>query len=138
MDYSGTSDDILTIAGKRLGPSEMENVLVSHQTVHEAGVIGVPDELKGEVAVCFVVLSTSAMANEQTKEELLNYVSEKMGKALKPKKIQFISDLPKTRNGKVMRRLMKAAYLGNNLGDLSALENQAALNEISALTKEKS
>ncbi|NEU31485.1 AMP-binding protein [bacterium LRH843] len=127
---TGRSDDILNVAGKRLGPSEMETVLVNHPTVHEAGVIGIPDDLKGEAAVCFVVLKKAEDANDQTKEALLSFVAEKMGKALRPKTIHFISDLPKTRNGKVMRRLMKSAYLGKNLGDLSALEHPQLLKEI--------
>ncbi len=127
---TGRSDDILTVAGKRLGPSEMETVLVSHSAVHEAGVIGVPDDLKGEVAICFVVLAKQSEATEEIKEELITYVAEKMGKALKPKMVHFLSDLPKTRNGKVMRRLMKAAYLNQHTGDLSALENPQLLEEI--------
>lgn len=135
---TGRSDDLLNVAGKRLGPSEMETVLVNHKAVHEAGVIGVPDDIKGEAAVCFVVLHTQVKESEQLKEELLLYVAEKMGKALKPKTIHFITDLPKTKNGKVMRRTMKAAYLGKGYGDISALENPSLLKDIAALAGETS
>lgn len=130
---TGRSDDILNVAGKRLGPAEMESVLVQHDAVIEAGTIGVPDEVKGEVAVCFVVLHKSAEPTDQLQQELIGLVAEKMGKALKPKKIHFVNDLPKTRNAKVMRRAIKAAYLNKATGDLSSLENPEAVEAIKLL-----
>ncbi|OLO36414.1 AMP-dependent synthetase [Alkalihalophilus pseudofirmus] len=135
---TGRSDDILNVAGKRLGPAEIESVLVEHPNVVEAGTIGVPDEVKGEAAVCFAVLNKKVDEVESLtlKKELLQLVAEKMGKALKPKAIYFVNDLPKTRNAKVMRRAIKAAYLNNDAGDLSSLENPQVLKEISQLGKE--
>ncbi|WP_100371892.1 AMP-binding protein [Bacillus sp. FJAT-45037] len=130
---TGRSDDILNVAGKRLGPAEVESVLVGHQNVREAGVIGIPDDVKGEAAVCFAVLNEHVESSETLRGELLTLVAEKLGKALKPKEIYFVSDLPKTRNAKVMRRAIKASYLGRELGDISALENAEILTEIRAL-----
>ncbi|MDV2886864.1 AMP-dependent synthetase [Alkalihalophilus pseudofirmus] len=127
---TGRSDDILNVAGKRLGPAEVESVLVGHEAVKEAGTIGIPDEVKGEAAICFAVLNQSKEPSEALKKELLSLVAEKLGKALKPKNLYFVSDLPKTRNAKVMRRAIKAAYLGLETGDLSALENPQVLREI--------
>nr|WP_236838798.1 AMP-binding protein [Caldalkalibacillus salinus] len=130
---TGRSDDTLNIAGKRMGPAEMESILVQHDSVKEAGTIGVPDEIKGEVAVCFVVLTSEdqvAPEKDELRQELKTLVGEKLGKALRPKDVHFVSDLPKTRNAKVMRRVIRAAYLGEDLGDTSALENPDVLDEI--------
>ncbi|WP_051045258.1 AMP-binding protein [Halalkalibacterium ligniniphilum] len=132
---TGRSDDTLNIAGKRVGPAEVESVLVSDHSVVEAGTIGVPDPIKGEVAICFVVLAPDISESAALKERLLNLVAEKLGKALKPKDIFFVQDLPKTRNAKVMRRAIKAAYLHQSAGDLSSLENPEAVEEIQALRK---
>ncbi|MFC0561761.1 AMP-binding protein [Halalkalibacter alkalisediminis] len=130
---TGRSDDIINMAGKRMGPSEMETVLASHDLVHEAGVIGVPDVQKGDAAVCFVVLQKKIHETIELEQTLLEYVGSKMGKALKPKKIHFIRELPKTKNGKVMRRMLKNAYLHYPLGDVSAIENKTILNKIAEL-----
>jgi len=128
----GRSDDTLKVAGKRVGPAEVEGILVSHPEIVEAAVIGVPDEAKGTVMVAFVVAGDSAKATREAslETELKALVSRDMGKPLAPSKIHFISALPKTRNAKVMRRVLRAAYLGEDPGDLSALENQVSLNEI--------
>jgi acetyl-CoA synthetase len=132
---TGRSDDTLNIAGKRIGPAEMESILVEDSRVVESGVIGIPDEVKGEVAVCFVVLIENDMASNYLREQLLSVVANKLGKALRPKELHFVSDLPKTRNAKVMRRAIKSAYLGRELGDLSALENREILKELWLLGK---
>lgn len=132
---TGRSDDILNVAGKRLGPAEIESILVSHPDVVEAGTIGIPDEMKGETAICFAVLNTGVEETERLQLELLDLVAEKMGKALKPKAIHFVPDLPKTRNAKVMRRAIRAAYLGKDAGDLSSLENPQVVEIIKQLGK---
>lgn len=132
---TGRSDDILNVAGKRLGPAELESILVDHDAVIEAGTIGIPDEVKGEVAVCFAVLKQGVEPSNSLKNELMQLVGEKMGKALRPKEIHFVSDLPKTRNAKVMRRAIKAAYLNQDAGDLSSLENPQAVDAIRKLAK---
>src|SRR5207253_488025 len=126
----GRSDDTLKIAGKRLGPAEVESVLVGHPAVAEAGVVGVPHAVKGEAIVCFVVLRRDSAPSEPLRAELAERVAKQMGKALKPERVLFVRDLPKTRSAKVMRRVIRATYLGNEPGDLSSLENPAALKAI--------
>jgi acetyl-CoA synthetase len=126
----GRSDDTLKIAGKRLGPAEVESVLVGHPDVAEAGVIGVPHEIKGEAVVCFVVLRPGRPASEPLRAELSSRVAQAMGKALKPEKVLFTRDLPKTRSAKIMRRVIRATYLGKPAGDVSSLENPDAVKAI--------
>lgn len=126
----GRSDDTIKVAGKRVGPAEVESALVDHQAVSESAAIGVPDELKGEAIVCFVVLKPGFSPEEKLKEELKALVAEKLGKSLMPKDIKFVRELPKTRNAKIMRRLIRAKFLGKDVGDTSSLENPQALEEI--------
>jgi acetyl-CoA synthetase len=154
----GRSDDTLKVAGKRVGPAEVESLLVAHPLVAEAAVIGVPDEVKGTCMVAFCVLSSGNSpqrrgdAKEKEAEtrpvgsvfpdhkelqvELKSLVARDMGKPLAPSRIHFVSALPKTRNAKVMRRVLRAAYLGEDAGDLSALENPQAVDEIRSLNEE--
>jgi acetyl-CoA synthetase len=126
----GRSDDTIKVAGKRLGPAEVESILVGHQDVIEAGAIGVPHEIKGSELVVFCILGPGSAASEELKEELKAMVIGEMGKPLAPKDIKFVSDLPKTRNAKVMRRMVRAAYLGLDPGDTSSLVNPEAVEEI--------
>ncbi len=164
----GRSDDTLKVAGKRVGPAEVESLLVAHPNVAEAAVIGVPDELKGTAMVAFVVLTgaqASSLAISAEREQIVKtsekptevsplrddadevgsalqllaaelkvLVAKDMGKPLAPSKIHFVSALPKTRNAKVMRRVIRSAYLGEDAGDLSALENPQTVEEIKALS----
>src|SRR5262249_52092424 len=108
----GRSDDTIKVAGKRLGPAEVESVLVNHRAVVEAAAIGVPDEMKGNAVVCFCVLRVGIMPTDELREELKTTVVEALGRPLRPHDIRFVKDLPKTRNAKVMRRLIRSAYLG--------------------------
>jgi acetyl-CoA synthetase len=126
----GRSDDTLKIAGKRLGPAEVESVLVGHPAVAEAGVIGVPHEVKGEAIVCFVVLRPGRAPSDALRAELAERVAQAMGKALKPDRLLFSRDLPKTRSAKIMRRVIRATYLGKPAGDVSSLENPDAVTAI--------
>jgi acetyl-CoA synthetase len=126
----GRSDDTIKVAGKRLGPAEVESVLVEHPAVVEAAAIGVPDELKGQALVCFCVLRPGHAPSGSLSDALALLVATRLGKPLRPKAILFVSDLPKTRNAKVMRRVIRSTYLGESAGDLSALENPAAVEEI--------
>jgi acetyl-CoA synthetase len=126
----GRSDDTLKIAGKRLGPAEVESVLVGHPAVAESGVIGVPHEVKGEAIVCFVVLRPGHAPTEPLRKELAERVASQMGKALKPEKVLFTRDLPKTRSAKIMRRVIRATYLGKPAGDVSSLENPDAVKAV--------
>ena len=126
----GRSDDIIKIAGKRFGPAEAESVLVSHPAVAEAAAIGVPHEVKLNELVVFCVLVPGNDSSESLREELKRMVTTAMGKPLTPRAVLFVSDLPKTRNAKVMRRTIRAAYLGEDLGDTSSLVNPEAVEEI--------
>lgn len=126
----GRSDDTIKIAGKRLGPAEVESVLVSHPLVVEAAAIAVPDELKGNQVVCFCVLAPGAEPSEELRQDLRANLVAALGKPLAPKALLFVNDLPKTRNAKVMRRMVRAAYLGEPAGDTSSLVNPQAVEEI--------
>jgi acetyl-CoA synthetase len=126
----GRSDDTLKIAGKRLGPAEVESILVGHPAVAESAVVGVPHEVKGEAIVCFVVLKPGTVPSETLRQELGERVAQHMGKALKPERVLFTRDLPKTRSAKIMRRVVRAAYLGRDPGDVSSLENPDAVKAV--------
>jgi len=129
----GRSDDTIKIAGKRLGPAEVESVLVDDPAVLEAAAIGVPDAMKGQALVCFCVLRPGHTPNGELTARLTALVMDRLGKPLKPKAIEFVRDLPKTRNAKVMRRVIRAAYVGEAPGDLSSLENPKAVDDIRAI-----
>jgi acetyl-CoA synthetase len=126
----GRSDDTIKVAGKRVGPAEVESALVGHPAVTEAAAIGIPDEVKGQAVVAFAVLQAGADPDDTLRAELKSWVAKEMGKPLAPKDIRFVTDIPKTRNAKVMRRVIRAAYLDEEPGDLSALMNPEAVEEI--------
>ena len=126
----GRSDDTIKVAGKRLGPAEVESALVAHNAVAEAAAIGVPDPLKGEALVVFVVLKPGVADSPELRKELAHRVADEMGKALAPHAVEIVSELPKTRNAKVLRRVVRSVYLGNDPGDLSSLENHSALDAL--------
>jgi acetyl-CoA synthetase len=108
----------------------VESILVAHPQVSEAAAIGVPDSLKGEALMCFCVLKKGTNGDVTLAAELKRNVERDLGKALAPRGVVVVGDIPKTRNAKVMRRIVRAAYLGEKLGDTSALENPASLDEI--------
>jgi acetyl-CoA synthetase len=128
----GRSDDTIKVAGKRLGPAEVESVLVGHPAVAEAAAIGVPDELKGEALVCFVILRPGPVGTAELAVELQDLVAAALGKPLRPKAVHFVTDLPRTRNAKILRRVVRSVYTGTDPGDLSSLENPSALAAIGA------
>jgi acetyl-CoA synthetase len=126
----GRSDDTIKIAGKRLGPAEVESVLVEHPAVIEAAAIGVPDASKGQALACFCVLRPGFNGSDTLGDELKTLVATRLGKPLRPQAVEFVQELPKTRNAKVMRRVIRSAYLDQDAGDLSSLENPHAVDEI--------
>ncbi|HXW51191.1 MAG TPA: hypothetical protein VEJ41_04310, partial [Candidatus Acidoferrales bacterium] len=127
----GRSDDTINVAGKRVGPAEYESALVGQGSVREAAAIAVPDEIKGDAVVCLAVLRPGNKPTEELRAELMGAVVAAMGKALAPKAIFFVDDLPRTRNAKLMRRVARARFLRlENLGDLTALENPSSLEAI--------
>jgi acetyl-CoA synthetase len=127
----GRSDDTIKVAGKRLGPAEVESAAVAHAAVSEAAAIGVPHAVKGETVVVFAVLRPGIEPSDALRAEIKAEVVKALGPALKPDSVLFVTQLPKTRNGKVLRRLIRARHLGkSDLGDLSSLESPEALEEI--------
>jgi acetyl-CoA synthetase len=126
----GRSDDTLNIAGKRIGPAELESAAVAHTAVAEAAAIGVPHDVKGEVAWIFCVLKPGHEATPACAVEVSEAVTDELGRAFKPERIVFVSALPKTRSAKIVRRAVRARVLGKDPGDLSSLENPEALDEI--------
>lgn len=127
----GRADDVLKVAGHRIGNIEVESALVTHPKVSEAAVIGKPHEVKGESIVVFVVLKAGVKPSEELRGELREHVAKELGKIARPDEIWFVSDLPKTRSGKIMRRVIKAKALGLPIGDISTLMNPEAVEEIS-------
>jgi len=126
----GRSDDTIKIADKRVGPAEVESTLVGHPAVSEAAAVGVPDELKGESLVCFCVLRPGHAPDDALRSALKECVSRALGKSFAPREVRFVRDLPKTRNAKVMRRVIRAAWLGHDPGDISTLENPGAVEAV--------
>ena len=124
----GRTDDVINISGHRMSTAEIEQTVISHKKISDAASIAIPDEITGEAIVIFCV--THDKSDRGIETEISNYISEKIGKVAKPKFVFQISDLPKTRTGKIMRRLLKSKLLGSDLGDLSSLENPIVLDEI--------
>ncbi|HJW54720.1 MAG TPA: acetate--CoA ligase [Burkholderiaceae bacterium] len=123
--FIGRTDDVIKSSGHLIGPFEVESALMEHPAVAEAGVIGKPDETAGEVVKAFVSLKTGYQASESLRLELLGHARKRLGAAVAPKEIDFVPSLPRTRSGKIMRRLLKARELGLPEGDISTLEGQS-------------
>ncbi len=130
----GRADDVLNVAGHRIGNSEVESALVSNPKVAEAAVIGKPHELKGESITAFVVLKKGVEPSDKLKEELREHVGKEIGKIARPDEIGFVNDVPKTRSGKIMRRIIRAKAIGQSVGDISTLANPEAVEGIGEAT----
>ncbi|MGB2679862.1 MAG: acetate--CoA ligase [Candidatus Competibacter sp.] len=120
--FVGRSDDVIKTSGHLIGPFEVESALLEHPAVAEAGVIGIPDAFAGEIIKAFVALKPDRTASDGLRKELIGFARTRLGPALAPRDLDFVADLPKTRSGKIMRRLLRAQELGLPLGDLSTLE----------------
>jgi acetyl-CoA synthetase len=129
----GRSDDTIKVAGKRLGPAEVESALVAHPAVAEAAAIGIPDALKGEALVAFVVLKPGVDDDPELRRALSRRITDDLGKALAPRAVEIVREIPKTRNAKVLRRVVRAVYLGSDPGDLTSLENRSAIEAIESV-----
>ncbi|MGD9681982.1 MAG: AMP-binding protein [Candidatus Obscuribacterales bacterium] len=129
----GRSDDTIKVAGKRVGPGEVESVLVEHASVAEAAVIGVPHEVKGEALVCFVVLMPGCEESSELTEDLRKLVGHKLGPVMRPERIHTVAALPKTRSGKIVRKSIRNTYVGDGPGDTASVENPDALDLIASL-----
>jgi acetyl-CoA synthetase len=129
----GRIDDVLNVAGHRIGTAEVESALVSNNKVAEAAVVGRPDELKGQALVAFVTLKTGVHVAPELRDELRNHVAKEIGPVAKPDDIRFAEALPKTRSGKIMRRLLKQVAAGGEIkGDTTTLEDFNVLAKLTA------
>jgi propionate--CoA ligase len=126
----GRADEVMNVAGHRLGTREIEEVISSHPSAAESAAIGIKDEVKGQAIVCLVILKQGVQPTNETKREIIELIREKIGAVATPKEVRFVSSLPKTRSGKVMRRVIKAVIEGENIGDVSTLEDEASIEEI--------
>jgi acetyl-CoA synthetase len=126
----GRSDDTLNIAGKRIGPAELESAAVGHPAVSEAAAVGVPHDVKGEVAWIFCVLAPGHEPSDELAAEVGNLAAAELGKAFKPDRVLFVPALPKTRSAKIVRRAVRAAALGQDPGDMSSVENPEAIQDL--------
>ncbi|MFM7613729.1 MAG: AMP-binding enzyme, partial [Synechococcales cyanobacterium] len=127
----GRVDDVINVAGHRLGTMEVESALVSHPAVAEAAVVGKPDEVKGEEIVAFVTLESTHSPSEELKKILKNHVTQEIGAIARPGEIRFSEALPKTRSGKIMRRLLRSLAAGQEVsGDTSTLEDRSVLDNL--------
>jgi len=126
----GRSDDTIKIAGKRLGPAEVESLVNAHPDIIESAAVGVPDPLKGEVLAVFCVPRSPQDADETLRSDLVDRVVRGLGKPMRPEAVWFVEALPKTRNAKVMRRVIRSAHLGQDPGDVSSLEDPATVDAI--------
>jgi len=118
----GRVDDVIKVSGYRLGTAELESAFISHPSVAEAAVIGLPHEIKGVAIHAYVILKANVEKNEALAEELKQHIVHEIGPIAKPEKIEFVPSLPKTRSGKIMRRVLKARAMGMDEGDLTTLE----------------
>jgi len=133
----GRADDILKVAGHRIGTAELESCIVSHNHVAESAVCGIPDDVKGEVIIVFVVLKYGVTkSSDDLKKELSDKIRHDIGTIATPKQIYFVSKLPKTRSGKIMRRLLKAIANNEKIGDVSTLEDSTAVTEVQSVVDE--
>ena len=128
--FLGRMDEIIKIASHRIGTIEIESTLVGHPSVAEAAVVGKPDPVRGEVAAAFVVLKAGYYPNEELRKGLKELVQKSLGKIVVIDDIDFVDMLPKTRSGKIIRRLIKTVITGQPLGDYSTIEDEASLDEI--------
>jgi acetyl-CoA synthetase len=129
----GRSDDTLNIAGKRIGPAEIESAAVAFPEVAMAAAIGIPDEIKGEVIALYLVAAEGVTPDDSLSAKIERAVVESLGKSFRPQTIRWVGDLPRTRSAKIMRRVIKAMVLGEEPGDVSSLENPESLREIEGL-----
>jgi acetyl-CoA synthetase len=130
----GRSDDTLKIAGKRIGPAEIEEIVNGNPAIAESAAIGVPHPIKGETLVVIAVTTHRLAEQDDLRANLAEAIAATFGKPLRPSKIEFVDELPKTRSGKIVRRAIRASYVGDAVGDLSGLDNPGALDKVASLT----
>ena len=132
----GRADEVLKVAGHRIGTAELENAAISHPQVTEAAVIGKPDPIKGTTIVLFAVLKKGVTLSPDLRKDLANHMRKMLGPIATPGEVYFATKLPKTRSGKIMRRILKAVATDATIGDLSTLEDETSVEEILKVYKE--
>jgi acetyl-CoA synthetase len=128
----GRADDALNVAGRKVGPAEVEGALIEHDAVNQAAAVGVPDETTGTAVVAYVVLEDGVEGNDELRSELRELVGEELGKPFRPREVLFVDEFPKTQSGKIIRRAISSVYQGEDLGDMSSIENPDALEKVRA------
>ncbi|SIQ94073.1 acetyl-CoA synthetase [Haladaptatus litoreus] len=126
----GRSDDAINVAGRKVGPAEVEGALMDHEAVNQAAAVGVPDDTTGQAVVTYVILEGDVTGNDDLREELREQVGDELGKPFRPREILFVDEFPKTQSGKIIRRAIEAAYTGEELGDMSSIENPDSLDKL--------
>lgn len=129
----GRSDDTLNIAGKRIGPAEIESAAVALPDIVMAAAVGIPDPVKGETVAVFAVPAPGVEADDDLADRVSDEIARELGKAFRPSAVRLVPDLPRTRSAKIMRRVVKAVALGQEPGDISSLENPDSLTGLAAL-----
>jgi len=122
----------LNVAGRKVGPTEVEGALIDHEAVNQAAAIGAPDETTGTAVVTYVVLEDEYEETDDLRDELRAQVGEELGKPFRPREVLFVDEFPKTQSGKIIRRAIQATYTDEDLGDMSSIENPEALEELEA------
>ncbi|WP_435195642.1 AMP-binding protein [Natronomonas sp. EA1] len=126
----GRADDALNVAGRKVGPAEVEGALIEHPSVNQAAAVGVPDDTTGTAVVAYVILEAGVDETDDLREALREQVGEELGKPFKPREVLFVDEFPKTQSGKIIRRAIQATYTGEDLGDMSSIENPEALDRL--------
>jgi acetyl-CoA synthetase len=126
----GRADDALNVAGRKVGPAEVEGALIEHEAVNQAAAVGVPDDTTGTAVVTYVILEEGYEESDELREELREQVGEELGKPFRPREVLFVDEFPKTQSGKIIRRAIQATYTGEDLGDMSSIENPDALDRL--------
>ncbi|WP_436929742.1 AMP-binding protein [Halosimplex halobium] len=126
----GRADDALNVAGRKVGPAEVEGAAIEHEAVNQAAAVGVPDDTTGTAVVLYVVVEDGVAESDELRAEIRELVGEELGKPFRPREVLFVDEFPKTQSGKIIRRAIEGTYTGENLGDMSSIENPGALDEV--------
>jgi acetyl-CoA synthetase len=126
----GRADDVLNVAGRKVGPAEVESALIEHEAVNAAVAVGAPDDTTGTAVVTYVILNDGYEESDDLRDQLRALVGEELGKPFRPREVLFVDEFPKTQSGKIVRRIIQGVYKGEDLGDLSSIENPDAIDEI--------
>ena len=126
----GRADDAINVAGRKVGPAEVEGALIDHDAVNQAAAVGVPDDTTGEAVVAYVILDDAFQPNDELREALREHVGDEHGKPFRPREVLFVDEFPKTQSGKIIRRAIEGAYTGEDVGDMSSIENPEALDAL--------